>query len=312
VRRRPLHFPLRPNTRPPRVPALATTRFFRLSSSPFQLIILVHTFPWVESLISHLSPFISPSLSLSLMARGKSGKAGKPQTRYVSGQTTHAPQPRPRPRQPLDSDSHSGEDFDFESADRQKSSSESTASPLVSSSASLPPTVASDVPTRATTPSSELLGPPPKKSGRHTAKDIEYYFRKVLGTQTVCKVCEYVIPFPRGEKFLTRCRMTRKRSEESPGSVDVSFRFSSTTSNTTLRKHLDTPQHIDEYLRLHKARGWTSQLDSMKKAAGTVPTPVSEAQSLAPFSQKSFLDHLRDFIIADDQVGTLRCLPLPY
>jgi hypothetical protein len=248
------------------------------------------------------------------MARGKSGKAGKPQIRYVSGQTTqpaHRPRPRPRPRpqQPLDSDPHSGEDFDFESVDRQESSSESTASPLVSSSASTPPTVASDVPTRATTPSSELLGPLPKKSGRHTAEDIEYFFRKAAGTKTVCKVCEYVIPFPRGEKFLTRCRMTRKRSEESPGSVTISFRFSPNTSNTTLRKHLDLKQHRDEYLRLHKERGWNSQLDSMK-AAGTVPTP--EAPSLAPFSQMSFLDHLRDFIIADDQVGTLRCLPLLY
>jgi hypothetical protein len=253
------------------------------------------------------------------MARGKSGKAGKPQTRYVSGQTTQpAPQPRPRPRQPLDSDSHSGEDFDFESVNRQESSSESTASPLVSSSASLSPTVASDVPrlpTRATTPSStpssELLGPPPKKSGRRNAKDIEYYFSKAAGTQTICKVCEYVIPFPRGKKFLTRCHMTRKRSKESPGSSHVSFRFSPNTSNTTLRKHLDA-KHIDEYLRLHKARGWDSQLDSMKKAASTVPTPVSEGQSVVPFSEKSFLDHLRDFIIADDQVGTLRCLPLPY
>jgi hypothetical protein len=245
------------------------------------------------------------------MAWGKSGKAGKPQTRYVSGQTTQpAPQPRPRPRQPLDSDSRSGEDFNFESVDRQESSSESTASPLVSSSASLPPTVASDVPTRATTPSSELLAPPPKKSGRHTAKDIEHFFRKAEGTKTVCKVCEYVIPFPRGEEFLTRCRMTRKQSEESPGSLQASFRFSPKTSNTTLQKHLDF-DHRAEYLRLHKAKGWNSQLDSMK-AASTVPTPVSEAQSLAPFSQKSLLDHLRDFIIADDQVGKLRCLPLPY
>ncbi|KAI0278912.1 hypothetical protein BC826DRAFT_926480 [Russula brevipes] len=178
------------------------------------------------------------------------------------------PAPRPRPRQPQDPDSHSGEDFDFESVDKELSS-ESTASPLVSSYASPLPTVASDAPTRATTPSSELLGPPPKKSREGTAKDIEYFFRKAPSTKTVCKVCEY-----------------------SPGSLRVGFQFSPTTSNSMLRKHLDH-NHKDKYLR------WTHQLDSMK-TAGTVPTPVSEAQSLAPFSQKSFLEDLGDVIVAND------------
>ncbi|KAI0282240.1 hypothetical protein BC826DRAFT_888847, partial [Russula brevipes] len=108
-----------------------------------------------------------------------------------------------------------------------------------------------------------------------TAKDIEYFFRKVLSAKTVCKVCKY-----------------------SPGSLRVGFQFSPTTSNSTLWKHLDH-NHKDEYLCLHQARGWTHQLDSMK-TAGTVPTPVSEAQSLAPFSQKSFLEDLGDVIVAND------------
>ncbi|KAI0294506.1 hypothetical protein BC826DRAFT_1104575 [Russula brevipes] len=190
------------------------------------------------------------------------GKTGKLQTGY-----------------PQDPDSHSGEDFNFESVNRQELSSESTASPLVSSYASPLPTVASDAPTRATTPSSELLGPPPKISGERTVKDIEYFFRKAVGAKTVCKVCE-------------------KQSKESPGSLQVGFLYSPTTSNSMLWKHLNH-NHKDEYLCLHKARGWTHQLDSLK-TAGTVPTPVSEAQSLVPFSQKSFLEDLRDVIIAND------------
>jgi hypothetical protein len=103
--------------------------------------------------------------------------------------------------------------------------------------------------------------------------------------------------------------MARKRSEESPGSVDCCFRFSPFTSNSTLRKHLKH-KHKDEYLRLHEARGWKCRLDDMKEA-DTESTPVSEAQSL-PFTPKSFLDHLLKFIIAYDEVSTLRCLPLPY
>jgi len=99
-----------------------------------------------------------------------------------------------------------------------------------------------------------------------------------------------------------------KLSQSNPEGFHTNFRFSNKTSNSTLWEHLGG-NHKDEYLRLHKARGWTSQLESMK-LAGTVPAPVSEA-ALAPFSQKSFLDHLWDFIIADDQVSTLRCLPLP-
>jgi hypothetical protein len=104
--------------------------------------------------------------------------------------------------------------------------------------------------------------------------------------------------------------MTRKCSKESPGSVHCVFQFSPLTSNSTLRKHLKR-KHEDEYRRLHEARGWKCQLESMNEA-DTESTPVPEAQSLVPFTPKSLLDHLLDFIIAYDEVGTLRCLPLLY
>jgi hypothetical protein len=37
-----------------------------------------------------------------------------------------------------------------------------------------------------------------------------YFFTRgceTEGTKTICKVCEYVITFPQGDKFLTRCRV---------------------------------------------------------------------------------------------------------
>ncbi|KAI0290316.1 hypothetical protein BC826DRAFT_970521 [Russula brevipes] len=218
------------------------------------------------------------------MARG--GKADKPQTRY-----------------PPDD---SGEEFDFQSVDRQDLSSESSASPLEPSSAALPPpTVASDSPTRETSP--ELFDPPSKTSSRRTAEDIEYFFTRgdeKEGTKTICNVCKYVITFPRGDKFLMRCRVISEHSKSNPGGFHINFQFSAKTANSTLRVHLDR-NHKVEYLRLHKERGWKSQLKSMEDAE-TESTPVSEVPSDV-FSLETFLDHLVRFIVADDQVSTLRC-----
>ncbi|KAI0281889.1 hypothetical protein BC826DRAFT_974463 [Russula brevipes] len=204
------------------------------------------------------------------MARG--GKADKPQTRY-----------------PPDD---SGEEFDFQSVDRQDLSSESSASPLEPSSATLPPpTVASDAPTRETSP--ELFDPPSKTSSRRTAEDIEYFFTRgdeKEGTKTICNVC--------------KCRVISEHSKSNPGAFHINFQFSAKTSNSPLRGHLDSTHRV-EYLRLHKERGWKSQLKSMKDAE-MESTPVSEVPSDV-FSLETFLDHLVKFIVADDQVSTLRC-----
>jgi len=105
--------------------------------------------------------------------------------------------------------------------------------------------------------------------------------------------------------------MVRKRALSDP-SYRVNFQFSASTSTSTLRVHLDH-EHKDEYLRLHLARGWTTVLPSMKATdnADTVPNPGSKAQSRVPFSQEAFLEHLVNFIIASDQVGTTSLSPLP-
>jgi hypothetical protein len=104
--------------------------------------------------------------------------------------------------------------------------------------------------------------------------------------------------------------MTRKHSEESPGSLHVAFQFSLTPPTQRYGSTSTIVTETSTFVFTRREAGPT-QLDSMK-AAGTVPTPVSEAQSPAPFSQKSFLEDLRNLIIVNDLVSTLRCLPLPY
>ena len=111
----------------------------------------------------------------------------------------------------------------------------------------------------------------------------------------------------RRENFLTTCSMVRKRSLSDP-SFRGNFQFSAGTSNSSLRCHLDS-KHKDEYLLLHLAKGWKNELASMKTtiSIASLSNPGSEVQPRVPFSRRSLLDHLLDFIIADDQVGALRC-----
>jgi hypothetical protein len=103
--------------------------------------------------------------------------------------------------------------------------------------------------------------------------------------------------------------MVRKHSLSDP-SFQGSFQFSAGTSGSSLRSHLDT-EHKVEYLRVHLAKGWKNELPSIKaaKSVATVSNSGSEVQPCVPFTWQSLVDHLVDFIIADDQVSTFcRCL----
>jgi len=82
--------------------------------------------------------------------------------------------------------------------------------------------------------------------------------------------------------------------------------YSTTTGTSSLRYHLHKFHH-DEYKRLCNEKGWINQLPgAQRKGAGNPESaPGLQAQSRTPFSQKGFLDHLVNFIVADDQVSAL-------
>jgi hypothetical protein len=74
------------------------------------------------------------------------------------------------------------------------------------------------------------------------------------------------------------------------------------TSNSGLRVHLEAFHH-DEYVRVCQEKGWDNQLPSYKKTHATSASTTSAGQIHMPFSTKAFLEHLVNFIVADDQVS---------
>jgi len=74
--------------------------------------------------------------------------------------------------------------------------------------------------------------------------------------------------------------------------------FSATTSNGPLRNHL-LSCHKDIYLQKCHEMGW--KVPGLKSKTGTAPASCETQQT--PFPQNAFLQHLLNFIVADDQVG---------
>jgi len=65
-----------------------------------------------------------------------------------------------------------------------------------------------------------------------------------------------------------------------------------------LRNHLNRA-HKEEFIRVSEEKGWRmpSQSEAGSEAAGSSP-----AAFRTKFTQKAFLEHLINFIVADDQV----------
>ena len=87
--------------------------------------------------------------------------------------------------------------------------------------------------------------------------------------------------------------------------MTINFKFSSTTGNSTLRKHL-VRQHEDEYERVCEANGMTTERAKMEQliadAASTGPPGDPDGRPRAQFSRQTFLHHIINFVVADDQV----------
>lgn len=79
--------------------------------------------------------------------------------------------------------------------------------------------------------------------------------------------------------------------------------FSATTSNGPLRKHL-LSHHKDIYLQKCREMRWKVPIPESE--IGTAPGAPGRETQRPPFSQKAFIQHLLNFIVADDQVGKVR------
>jgi len=71
-------------------------------------------------------------------------------------------------------------------------------------------------------------------------------------------------------------------------------------------------EHREDYTKVCLEKGWKNQLPSanFESEAGTEPPADAGGQHRPAFSQKTFRQHLVDFIIADDQVSKLYHHPL--
>jgi hypothetical protein len=90
--------------------------------------------------------------------------------------------------------------------------------------------------------------------------------------------------------------------EAAPPSRTPRFDYSPHCSNSSLRLHLEN-EHKEEYIRLCKEKGWKNQLPKSRTAdLEPVHAGATQAFSRTKFTQEAFLDHLVNFIVADDQV----------
>ena len=86
--------------------------------------------------------------------------------------------------------------------------------------------------------------------------------------------------------------LIRERSLTEP---TVKYEYSDSTANGNLRAHL-LRAHNEEYLRVSKEKGWV--VPSAPSEAGVPGSGVFRAK----FTQQAFVEHLVNFIIADNQV----------
>jgi hypothetical protein len=95
--------------------------------------------------------------------------------------------------------------------------------------------------------------------------------------------------------------------------VTINFTFSSTTGNSTLRKHL-VKEHEDEHERVCAANGMTTQrarMEQLTADASTGPPHDPDGRPRPQFSRQTFLRHIINFVVADDQVCLKICETYP-
>jgi hypothetical protein len=95
------------------------------------------------------------------------------------------------------------------------------------------------------------------------------------------------------------------RSKYKETKAPHNYTFSPQTANATLRNHLQN-YHAEEYLRLCAEGKWSNQLPKLH--ANTItdgsngPRDASNKRPRPTYSRTTFLTHIINFIVADDQV----------
>jgi len=84
---------------------------------------------------------------------------------------------------------------------------------------------------------------------------------------------------------------------------NINFSFSVNTANATLHGHLEK-HHADEYMQVCKDNGWKILLPKMWQMTEASTGPPSEPgfHTHSEFSRQMFLQHIINFVVADDQV----------
>jgi hypothetical protein len=84
----------------------------------------------------------------------------------------------------------------------------------------------------------------------------------------------------------------------------VRYEYSVNSSNTSLRPHIEI-HHLLLYTQLAEKYGWKIQLPGLMKSRSALtdgaPSPAN-SQREDKFTERSFHEHLVNFIVADDQV----------
>ncbi|EDQ99474.1 uncharacterized protein LACBIDRAFT_334966 [Laccaria bicolor S238N-H82] len=171
-------------------------------------------------------------------------------------------------------DPSSGEEFNFTPLD-EHSADEDVQRPI--SPTSVEPVAGSAASTRPVTPSEQASEP----SHSRTAPDIDFFFEHGSKAPPVSR---------------TLCKLCRVNGIDLRQGADS---FSASTSNGPLCNHL-LSCHKDPYLQ--KCREMRLKVPALTSETGTASTPSEHGTHCPPFSQEALIQHLLNFIIADDQL----------
>lgn len=86
--------------------------------------------------------------------------------------------------------------------------------------------------------------------------------------------------------------------------MTINFTFSPSTGNSTLRSHLEK-LHTDEYERVCAANGMTTKrarMEQLTTDASLGPPGNLDGPPRPQFTRQTFLRHIINFVVADDQV----------
>ncbi|CAA7267874.1 unnamed protein product [Cyclocybe aegerita] len=208
------------------------------------------------------------------------------------------PLPATQPAQAAPQADNSGKEFDFSGVPSTSTNDEGQTSGL--SQAQARPCTSGNTfagsstlathpasPAAATTVTSDTRAPSASSSySRNVALDIAYYSSRRPKPLVSKLIAGFAIPDFR---------------EKSTSNPKLKFKFSANTSNTTLRNHLENMHK--EYLCLCAEKGWNNLLPKSRVQAVAALEAAHGTQGTfhTPFTQKAFIQHLINFVVADDQ-----------